>query len=269
MKIKKLSLEHYVKLLKDKEPFTFARYGDGEWLTILGYIGMRNSNGCTFTQALSDDLKAVLKNQYPYYHAMLGIARRKRGKEIDKFLTKTGIKLEWYGGDVFLNATLEGKLFPLIEQIRGRRVLYVGNEKLRHLNMRNRGFFPYYDYIQPPAQNAHTVKADIINQVCTSIVENRIDFIGWSSGLASKVFIDMVYRRFPEVTQIDFGSMFDGFFRPLPHIEAMGRTGSRSYIRKGHYDWERLLEVNTGLSKAEEGEMFRIWKNIEKEDNNE
>ena len=258
MKAKKLPLDHYVQLMRDNEPFAFARYGDGEWLTILGYIGWRNSNGCTFTQALSNDLKEVLKNQHPYYHAILNIARRKKGKEIQKFLIKNQIILEWYDGDVFLDATLKGQLFLLIEQIRERRVLYVGNEKLRGLNMRGRGFFPYYDYIQPPAQNAHAVKADIINRVCTSIVRNRIDFIGWSSGLASKVFIDEVYSRFPGVTQIDFGSQWDGFFKPLPHIKKMGRTGSRSYIRKGRYDWDRLLEVNTGLSEAEGGETFRI-----------
>ena len=93
MEVKKLPLDHYVDLMKNNEPFAFARYGDGEWLTILGYIGWRNSNGCTFTQALSDDLKKVLINQHPYCHAILNIARRKKGKEIQKFLTKSNIDI--------------------------------------------------------------------------------------------------------------------------------------------------------------------------------
>lgn len=246
MDIIKLPLSYFMDKLAAGEPFTFARYGDGEWLTILGYTGMRNSNGCTFTQELSVDLNAVLRRQNPYYHAILGIARRKKGDEIQRYLDGIGVTLDWYDGDLFLDESLKGNLFPLVEQIRERRILYVGNERLKGLNKRGIGFFSYTAYIEPPAQNAHAVKDEILSEVFKAVSRYKIDFIGWSAGLASKVFIDETFMRFPEVTQIDFGSLFDGYFEPLEHIRAMGRSGSRSYIRKGGYDWEELLRKNTG-----------------------
>lgn len=255
MRINSLSLNWFVDKLKNNEPFTFARYGDGEWLTILGFYGMHNSNGCTFTEALSKDLRAVLRLENSYHHAILKVARRERpvpfngqqmpygGSVIDRWLKGNDVCLSWYNGDVLLEESLEGRLFPLIEQVREKRVLYVGNERLRGLNMRNRGFFPFMAYVEPPPRDAHRVTDGLLRDVFASIRRNRVDFIGWSSGLAGKVMIDEVYMKYPEITQIDFGSMFDGYFEPMNHVSV---NGSRSYIRSGKYDWDELLERNTG-----------------------
>lgn len=254
MQIKPLPLNWFVQQLKNSQPFTFARYGDGEWLTILGFYGMHNSNGCTFTKALSDDMRAVLKRHNPYHHAILKIARRERpvpfggiptpygGPIIDKWLADNDITMDWYNGDVLLDESLKGNLFPLIEQIREKRVLYVGNKRLKNLNMRGKGFFPFYAYVEPPPQNAHLAKDEIVKDILKAIKKHKIDFIGWSSGLAGKVFIDEVYMRYPEITNVDFGSMFDGYFEPMPNVM---EGGSRSYIRKGKYDWDELLKKNT------------------------
>jgi len=254
MNVKSLPINWFVNNLEKSIPFTFSRYGDGEWLTILGFYGKRNSNGCAFTRALSDDMRRVLKRESPYHHAILKIARRERqvpyqsefvpyGETvIEDWLIQNKVLFDWYDGDVLLEESLQGNLFPLVEQIRRKRVLYVGNHRLRGLNMRNKGFFPYVAYVEPPPQNAHAHIDDILSQIFMSIRKNNIDFVGWSSGLAGKVMIDEVYMRYPEITQIDFGSMFDGYFKPMENVSPLG---SRSYIRKGRYDWEKLLEKNT------------------------
>lgn len=256
MDVQPLKLNWFVNRLKNNEPFTFVRYGDGEWLTILGFYGIKNSNGCTFTKALSDDMRSVLLRQNPYHHAILKIAKRERfvpyndkrhrygGPVIDTWLKRNEITLPWYNGDVLLEESLKGKLFPLIEQIREKRVLYVGNMRLRNLNMRSHGFFPYVAYIEPPVRDAHEVIDDILYDIYRAIRRYDIDFVGWSAGLAKVVMMDEVYMRFPEVTQIDFGSMFDGYFRAMPNVSP---AGSRSYIRKGTHDWEALLRMNTGI----------------------
>jgi hypothetical protein len=260
MEVKHLPLNWFVNKLKNGQSFTFARYGDGEWLTILGFYGMHNSNGCTFTKALSDDMRAALKQQNPYHHAILKIARRERevpykgnqhpygGSVIDKWLRDNDITMDWYNGDVLLEESLRGRLFPLIEQIREKRVLYVGNHRLRGLNMRGAGFFPYTAYIEPPPRDTHEVIDDVLFDIYKAIRRNDINFIGWSSGLAAKVMINEVYMRYPEITQIDFGSMFDGYFRAMPNVHP---TGSRSYIRKGQHDWDALLRANTGVGMGD------------------
>lgn len=254
MNVQPLPLNWFVNQLKDDKPFTFARYGDGEWLTILGYYGKQNSNGCTFTKALSDDMRAVLRQQNPYHHAILKIARRERqvayndrsysygATAIQQFLDDNQITFPWYDGDVLLEESLEGNLFPLVQQIRERRVLYVGNHRLRGLNMRGKGFFPYVAYIEIPPRDTHKVIESRLYDIFRAIRRYNIDFVGWSSGLAGKIMIDETFMRFPEVTQIDFGSMFDGYFRPMSHVHPLG---SRSYIRRGTHDWDTLLEMNT------------------------
>jgi hypothetical protein len=256
-----LPLSHYVQLLKDKTPFSFARYGDGEWLCILGeFTGHANANGCVYTQALCDDLRDVLKRNNSYFHTILRIALHEQqatygGKSIDygkplieKFITDNGLEdIVWYNGDVLLKANLAGQLFQLIEQVRERNVLYVGNVLLRGINMRGIGFFPYTAYIEVPEINTHASKDEILKQVYQYVEKYHIDFIGWSCGMASKVFIDEVFTWFPEITQIDFGSIFDGYFKPLERFARRG--GSRGYIRNGDYDFNKLLRKNTGREK--------------------
>ena len=132
MKVKRLPLSWYTEKLALNEPFTFARYGDGEWLTILGRIGLKNSNGCTFTQELSDDLVRVLKRQNLYQHAILTIAKRKQGDEITQYLQDNKINLRWYNGDLLLDALLNGDLYPFIRELRRCRIVTGKQEVNRH-----------------------------------------------------------------------------------------------------------------------------------------
>lgn len=246
VEIKKFGIGYYVERLSLGEPFTFARYGDGEWLAILGRYGILNADGCVIDKPLSDLLRGVVRAQRPYQHAMLTIAMREYGDEISAWLKDNNITMPWYGGNVFLYQSLKGNLFPLVSAIRKRRVLFVGNSRLRGLN--EYGFFEYKDYIETPPIDAYKSRDRIMNDVFRSIDKNRVDFIGWSAGFAAKVFIDEVFTHHPEITQIDFGSMFDGYFDPLPHIVERGKTASRSFIEKGGFDWDDLRKRNTGTS---------------------
>ena len=233
------NVAYYTERLKRGEPFSHARYNDGEWLTLLGYYTFKNSNKCTFEKPLSVAMIQALKNNRPYDHALLSHALWRYGLHIKEFLEKHKIRVKWVKGDVILNGMLRGRLFPMFEQIRNYKVLYVGPIHTQNLDK----FFPLVDHVLPPPQNAHRDKKRILAEVMMKVERHSINFIGWSSGLASKVFIDDVFDMTGgEVTQIDFGSSFDGFFRPLKHVKP---GGSRSYIRKGSYNWDELLRLNT------------------------
>ena len=238
-----ITLNDLVEKLRNGEHFSFARYGDGEWQAILGPYEGANADGCRFTVELSKSLKRIFINQYPYYHALLRIARRKRGQEISRFLKTYHITMPLFGGDVLLDKNLTGNLFPLIEQIRGKRVLYVGPNHLRGLKD---NFFQYEAFINAPPNNAILHRKRIIRSVLRAVANRDIEVIGWSSGLAAKVFIDDVYGECGDtVTQIDFGSLFDGYFG----------VPSRTYIRR--IKWEGLFEINAGKRKRRKKEAFR------------
>lgn len=238
MKLKRRKVQDYVDNLKSGKSFALARYGDGEILTILGHYGLRNSNGCTFTKALGSDLRRVLKKHYDYDYSLLRIAVRKKGLELEKWLLKNDVQIDWVLGDFLLRANIDGKLYPLIEQIRERKVLYVGPRHCRGLHDR---FFELAMIVHPPPQDAHKQKLLLENQIFNALELNDIDFIGFSAGLAAKVFIGDVWEYTNgEIPIMDFGSMWDGYFK----------VPSRSYIRRGNVNFDKLIEINTGGSNV-------------------
>ena len=178
-------------------------------------------------------------------HAVLRISTRNYGVQMADFLGERGITMPWCRGDVILDQSLKGNLFPLIKELRKKHILYVGPEHCKRLD---EGFFKYHAFVQPPPKNAILKREKIVSTVLRMIANKNIEVIGWSSGLASKVFIDDVYAEYGDtVTQIDFGSLFDGYFG-IP---------SRTYIRRGHVLWAELFDVNTGKRPRMDNEQFR------------
>jgi len=232
------SVGYYVEKLKKREPFSHARFGDGDWLTIFGYDKLHNSNGCTFTKELGRAVRQALKNGHEDDHVLLSHPHYRFGLHIQEFLEREGIGIKWVK-EFVLNTMLEGRLFPLFEQMREYRVLYVGPHMIDLL-----GFFPLRVHFKPPPTNSYEHRQAIMDGIFEAVERQKIDLIAWSCGGAAKVFIDEVFKRTAgEITQIDFGCSFDGFFPPLSHVN---QAGSRGFIRKGGYNWDELLRLNTG-----------------------
>jgi len=239
MNIGRRNIEYYVDKIKSKEPFAFARYGDGEWMTILGYYGMRNSNGCTFTKELGDDLRRIIFEQYANFdYTLLRIAKRRMFNEIRAWYNKHGLTKEWLLGDFFLRASLDAKLFPLVDAMRTRRILYIGPLHCRRLHD---DFFSLVGFVQPPPINAHRNIEELRREIFEKIDSKDVDFVGVSAGLAAKVLIGDIWEHCQyNVSIVDFGSMWDGYFG----------VPSRSYIRRGNNDFKTLKKFNTGVANV-------------------
>jgi hypothetical protein len=223
---------YYVDLLKTDSPFTVARYGDGEWLAILGEIGQKNFDGCTFTQELCDLLRGVLRNNLPYEHTVLAIARRKLGARIGNFLEEGKYGVEWTLGDGILNASNKGKLWPFIMNLRKKTIVYVGPEYMRPIN---KILFKYCAYVEIPPNNAYEERDRIIPEIIDAVEKHDANFIGFSSGHHTHIFLDALWTYFKgKITMMDFGSIWDGYLG----------VKSRKYLRKGRYDFDVLLKQN-------------------------
>jgi len=228
------NLRHYIDKLESGNPFTFTRWGDGEWFCVLGDYGMTNNNGCTFNAQLGEMLREALAHSYPYEHSILRIARRKQGKRIGSWLAhRPEIQIEWTIGDTFLESSLNGRLFPLIEHLRERKVMYVGPPWTKDLPLH---WFPLVAHVQPPARDAYKERSRVVGETLNKLEKSGAEIIGWSSGLHTKVFADDVFAAAgDQVTQIDFGSMWDPYFG----------VNSRSYARSGRHNFRRLRAINT------------------------
>jgi len=194
-------LEFYVSRLNDKRPFSFSRFGDGEWHCILGKKG-ENCNGDTYTSALAHDLRQCF-TQLPeenYFRGHLTIAHHAGREKVARF--QKILADNWVNGDVFLNAFLAREIRPLVEAF-PERFLYVGPEYLRPLFGRK--------LLVIPAKNCHAQIDDLVKRVDAEIGKKHIDMVGFSAGMCANV---LIHRLYPDhgnqVTMIDFGSLWDG-----------------------------------------------------------
>ena len=105
------NIEYFQDMLEKKIPFSFVRYGDGEFASILGYPG-QNCDGVAYTSALQSALLQTLK--YPhiydnYYYGILAIALRKMKLYIEKFSATQHLDIPWIEATFLVAANRQGK----------------------------------------------------------------------------------------------------------------------------------------------------------------
>ena len=206
MKVQSPGLQFYVdKLLKD-EPFSFARYGNGEWDCILQLYHKTRSGSQKFSPGLRKALIASLKTQRAgeYYTALQSTTFLKRIKlfhRLEKWVDENAQGLNWHEGEVFTRASRKSQLFPLIEAMKQHRVVVVGPKWLMKL--------PFASVFVPVRSRNCWQDANAIMAQLRSL---RNVVISFSAGPATKV---LIHRLQPIIGKhswlIDFGSLWDPF----------------------------------------------------------
>lgn len=247
--IKRRSIDYYAERIQNCIPVTLARYGDGEVQAIMGgeFIGQQNADGCTFTELLSNELRKTITEPQDYDYGILRIALNPLRKQFNQWQEENGIDVHWCDGDAILNDFLIGKGYPFIQALRKKRILIIGQYHL--IKLREIGFVDFERFYIPDMRDSIERKNTHLEEIKNRISDNGIDMVLWSCGMHSKSFIYDLYKwSYGELTQIDCGSMWDGFCGVM----------SRSYMRRGRVDFQALIEVNSGQREANTGETFRI-----------
>jgi hypothetical protein len=219
MKRTPLSITFFIEQLQQNKPFSFARFGDGEFMPVFGSYG-KNADGVMLDKGLGKQLKAVLRANKPYYKGLLRIALTHYKPQIEAQYNH----INWHNGDMLLHEIIAGNGLPLLKELRQKRILYVGPKHCRSVSK----LFSYETYIEVEGSSAH--KNSKVEEILTAVRKYNIEVIGYSCGPASNIWIDRIYGNV-EVTQIDFGSVFDGFFG----------VNSRSYQKE--IDFDKLLKL--------------------------
>lgn len=221
------ALDYFCKRLEDRLPFAYSRFGDGEWYALLGYLG-QNCDGSRYTKTLGTALRRAIKNswKFPFFYALGSQATTKLGAEIDRFLQAHKVEITWHNAEVWVWGSIHGKLGRLVRVLRDRDMTYVGPDGLRPTVKR---FFGDVDYVVIPEQDCFSQHGKVLK----SIEKSGNSVVGFSAGMATNGMIDKLWEISDgEVTLLDFGSVFDPY---------TGRL-SRSYMRKGNYDFAALEE---------------------------
>jgi len=224
-----IPLVNFVRMLEHHTPFAFARYGDGEWYAILGDDG-ESCDGHPYYPENGADLRASILARHSYLYALGPMARHgELGPRVEAWLMENDVHLQWYDTEVFLKASIDGALYPLIQALRTRSVLYVGPAHLRALVHDWFGA----DFVEVPLRKAYLSKASTLDALKTRL-QDCYDVVGFSAGPLTDVIISELWPVIDDrFSLIDFGSVFDIY----------AGVASRKYMRDGR-DWKKLASLN-------------------------
>lgn len=203
-------LSYYVDRLKSGKFFSMARYGDGELYCMWGKNG-RNSNGCYYTPELRKDLLASLchNDDETFIYGLQRVLPQDRKR------AETDYPVNWFDSEIFGDALVEGKLYPLIAQLRLMKTVVIGHDGLQEVGR----VFYYNEFISVPPSNAHEMKQSVIKTV---------QKIGpavylFSCGMAANAFISELHGM-ENTFLLDVGHIWDPFVGNLSRCNLEGLT---------------------------------------------
>jgi hypothetical protein len=231
VRVARMPLSYYVSMLAAGMPFSFSRFGDGEWNAILGKPG-ENCDGHAFFPELGADLREALVSHRPYLYGMQYRAIRDMGTAIRAFLVQSGVTVPWQDADVFQYANNEGTLFPLVKQLRSMKVVVIGPAYLRAMSDI---LFPCDHFIDIPPKNCYLSREDIERRIRACYENSGPAVFAFSASMTTNV---LIHRLFPLMGSsswlIDFGSLWDVY---------VGVKSRGEYAAK---DWSLRIKKNLG-----------------------
>lgn len=202
--------EYILKRLKDNEPLTFSRWGDGEWGAVLNLKGENEANcdGHQYFASLGTELQNIIKKRVSY---MLGMQRlayhHEMGREIDRFLSSNGLgarDLWWVDADVFHDASMRGEILHFFEELQKKGNVLVGPAYLKEFKHFS------FDFVEIPAVNCWTERERIMEEINRIIRTKKVDTVLFCAGMTSNWMVDQLHGKFPGFI-LDIGSLLDPF----------------------------------------------------------
>jgi hypothetical protein len=208
----KEDLSFYVGKLARGEKFSLARYGDGELYCMWGKKG-ENSNGCRY----SPELRMALIDSMKHWNDPSFIYGLQRVLPQDQERAEREYpEIKWYDSEIFSEAVANGELFPVIEQLRNMRVIFIGNESIYPIINK---LFPNSHFIQVEKSNAFEDRDFVMDKL-------KHGESGWvhafSCGMAANAFVSELHGD--GNWNIDLGHIWDPFTGNMSRCDLEGKT---------------------------------------------
>jgi hypothetical protein len=209
------------------DSFTFSRWGDGEWQSVIGTKRRVNCDKHIYFPEMGRELYNVLADKPEYIMGMQGLALRLFREPIEQKIAEAGIShIKWVDSDVFHQGSLHGHLHRIVKSVNTRRVLMVGPPHLRNINTHPTLPLHYWCYIDVPSRNAYADKEGIVERIKKVLEDYPEDatplLISLCASMPAEIILHEIYPLTKgRHTAIDFGSLWD----PLVGV------ASRSYHR--------------------------------------
>lgn len=208
MNILPLSADNIAKMIKNRVPFTFSRFGDGEWNAILGKRpGKANTDRQPYDNVAADLVK-VLTDKPGYMLGLQPLAVRLYDKEIEDWLAQRSLAgLKWYNSDCFHAASRKNELEPLLKALAIRDVIQIGPPHLDALKL-----FPVRQRIRVPGDGqAQTRRDEVTKQAIAAAACFAEPVFVVSAGMTAKWIIHHLFKSVANITIVDTGAVWDPY----------------------------------------------------------
>ncbi len=194
-------IKNYVERLESGEPFTVARYGDGEWGAVLGKVTL-TTYGDVVTPLLGRAIARTLIESKPYYYASLG---EPWSDEVDAWCRENGVQVRWAKKDVLERSIQDDTFGDVLRVLIRKNVLVVGLPRLKALEE----MFGFR-HLSVDGPNCFIRREPIEVEIWDACEQNQPDVILMACGLATVVMIHELHSTLG-ATLLDVGSIFDPF----------------------------------------------------------
>lgn len=232
-------LDWHISRLKNKEYYSFVRWGDGEMKALTLDSGNTKGHGkYQLSPWTKKTFNQALLKYYQEENLIFSCPDRMltwMNKQSRPWLKKRKLLgIEWVNCTMFKGASAQGRLFPLIEELRTQKVIVIGPKFLRILR---KSVFNYLDFIE-----IHPKKGYLDKTVLSRVFKSQEKYgngivYSFSAGIGTNMFIPNLHRRMSGNFLIDFGSVWDIFCG----------VRSRGYMKLVHYSKETILK-NLGIT---------------------
>lgn len=188
--------------LEKQEPFTFTRFGDGEWNAIFGKQGVNGDKHRYFRNMGRQLRHIVRKNRGDnYIFSLQPLSNRMMGKRIGRLVNKN---IYWYNSDCFARASIRDNIDRYFNALRTNRLIMVGPKYLK-------AFKGYDEFVSVLSSNCWLRKDKIIDDI-KSKLSNEHTVVSVTASMAANVIVDELYKIYGDVhTFIDAGSVYDPY----------------------------------------------------------
>ena len=199
---------NFIKCINENSPFTFAKYGDGEYLCAI----RRKGNKCDHTKYTEKLAKAVI-DSYIYLAPLENSYLGKWGDDttVCKFFESI-VKPTWVNYSSFIFGTTKefNEKLDLLKTIKNakQQKIYVCNESVSKVaplfNITNTILIHPSDWYE---QSYNTV----LNRIKDTVINNESIIIMTSAGMGAKALLADLRKMYQNAILIDIGSAFDVF----------------------------------------------------------
>ena len=182
--------------LRDQVPFTFSRFGDGEWLAISqAQPDGTNCDGNKYYKDLGKRLEEIISKKQDYYIGH---------QNVDAYTLKKDYPQDWVNSDIFHELSEMQGLDYLFDLLNDIHVVYIGNKSLSSL--------PFVDeFIEIPYNNVWDNYNDVLNEIKNKMNDGIHKTFLLSTGMACEVFVHDLWNFNKDNTYMDVGSVFDPY----------------------------------------------------------